>query len=589
VVNFTPAAVTFGNNEVQFVITEVNGAIDQGLSNNSLNIAFLVPVKEAVPFSESFNSFPTKWTILNPDGQGTWDYATAPRESPANKAMRFNIFDYEESYGEVDVLVSPVLDLSVAPVASVIFDVAYTRYQSSTDRLKVVVLSNCGTIEEGTVIFDRAGSTLQSTTPVAGGFVPAGTQDWKREFINLSAFLGQPNIQLAFVGVSDWGNNIYLDNISVLTTELEDVQLQGIESPSFITCNTNAAPVIIAQNVGTKIINSLTVQYSVNGVSSEFTVNNLTSSPGDEFKIELPALNLTLPSNSIAVVLVDPNGQPDQSQANNSKTFTILVEQTVARIPTRQNFDAGLGAWKTFNPDGGKRWQLTNTNFNRSIYFNAHNNTSLNEISWLVSPVLDFSAATKGSLVFDYSYRKGVGRSESLKVYGSKDCGATFEEITDVDLSAEESRFAWAPSVDEDWNHDFIVNLNSYVGESSVRIAFAVINGNGNNLFLDNLEFFVSDEPVLVAVTDALYNIYGYNLSDPLASKLQLTFNLGELSEAEYSIVDMMGKTLASAHLTDVLNQTYSLDETSQLASGTYMLRLRIGQESFVERFLIVR
>jgi hypothetical protein len=318
-------------------------------------------------------------------------------------------------------------------------------------------------------------------------------------------------------------------------------------------------------------------------------VNNLTSSPGDEFKIALPALNLTLPSNSIAVVLVNPNGQPDQSQANNSKTFTLLLEPTIERIPTRQNFDAGLGAWKTFNPDGGKRWQLTNTNFNRSIYFNANNNPSLNEISWLVSPVLDFSAATKGSLVFDYSYRKGVGRSESLKVYGSKDCGATFEEITDVDLSAEESRFAWAPSVDEDWNNDFIVNLNSYAGESSVRIAFAVINGNGNNLFLDNLEFFVSDEPVLVTVTDALYNIYGYNLSDPLASKLQLTFNLGELSEAEYTIVDMMGKTLASAHLTDVLNQTYSLDETNQLASGTYMLRLRIGQESFVERFLIVR
>lgn len=587
-VNFAPVGVTFGSNEVQFVITEVNGTTDQNPGDNSLTVPFHVPVRESIPFSENFNSFPTKWTIRNPDGQITWDLATAPRESSTNKAMRLNLFDYEESYGEVDALVSPVLDLTLAPVASIVFDVAYTRYLSSNDRLKIVVLSDCEALDEGTVVFEQMGSALRTTNSVAGGFVPVGSVDWKREFINISQFIGQPNIQLAFVAISDWGNNMYLDNISVLTTELEDVELQGIESPSFITCDPNTNPVIVVQNIGTKVINSLTVQYSVNGVPNQFTVNNLNASLGDEFKIALPALNLTLPSNTISVSLVNPNGQTDQSPANNSNTFTILVDQTVERIPTRQNFDAGLGAWKTFNPDDGKNWELTNTNFNGSIYFNAHNNTATNEISWLVSPVLDFSSVTEASLVFDYSYRQGVGRNESLQVYGSKDCGATFDAITPVDLSAEADQFAWAPTDEEDWIHDFIVNLNDYAGESSVRIAFAVINGNGNNLFLDNLEFFVSDNPVLIAAAEP-YNIYGYNLTTPTESKLQLTFNLDERSEVEYTIVDMMGKTLGSARLTDVLNQTYRIDEADQLATGTYMLRLRIGRQSFSERFLIVR
>lgn len=587
-VSFTPVDVTSGSNEVEFIITEVNGTTDQNPGNSNLNISFLVPVRESVPFSENFNSFPTKWTIRNPDGQKTWEHATAPRENATNKAMRLNLFDYDESYGEVDMLVSPVLDLTTAPVASVIFDYAYTRYLSSNDRLKVVIISDCESIEDGTVVFEQFGSALRTTNSVTGGFVPIGTQDWKRIFINISQFIGQANVQLAFVVISDWGNNMYLDNVSVVTTELEDVELQGIESPSFITCNANPTPVIVAQNIGTKDINSLTVTYTVNGVANQFVANNINASPGDEFRIEMPVLNLTQPSNTITISLVNPNGQTDQSPTNNSNTFTILVDQTVERIPTRQNFDAGIGAWKTFNPDAGENWELTNTNFNGSIYYNAHNNTSTNEISWLISPVLDFSAATEASFVFDCSYRQSAGRAESLHLYGSKDCGATFQIITIIDLPSEESQSAWAPISEEDWVQDIIVDLNEYAGESNVRIAFAVINGNGNNLFLDNLEFFVSDNPVLTVVTDT-YNLYGYNFSNPPASNLQLTFNLDERSDVEYAIVDMMGKTLRRARLTDVLNQTYSLDTTNPLAAGTYLLRLRIGTRAFSERFLIVR
>jgi hypothetical protein len=587
-IDFSPVLVGTGNNEIDFLVIEVNGTTDQNSNNNNATVTFNVPNKEATPYSENFNSFPTKWSIRNPDGKKTWELVTAPRESPTNKAMRLNLFDYDESYGEVDMLVSPILDLSSAPVAAVIFDVAFARHASQNDRLKVVVLSDCEDVEDGTVIYDKFALALKTVTTATGPFVPSGTVDWRREFINISQFIGQPNIQLAFVAISDWGNNLYLDNISVLTTELEDVELQAMETPGFITCESNPSPVVVVQNIGTKVINSLTVQYSVNGIASEITVNDLNASLGDEFKITLPALDLSAPSNTIAISLVNPNGKVDQSPANNSKTFPLLFDQTTERIPTRQNFDGGFGAWKTFNPDGGKTWQLTNTNFNGTVYFNAHNNLATNEISWLISPVLDFSATTEASLVFDYSYRQRLGRLESLKVYGSKDCGGTFEEITTVDLSSQEFSSAWAPTSEEEWVRDFIVNLNEYVGESSVRIAFAVINDNGNNLFLDNLEFFVTDDPVLITLTDS-YNVYGYNATDLTQSDLKITFNLAERSEVEYLIVDVMGKTLGSARLQDVLNQTYSLNESKQLASGTYILKMRIGTQSFTDRFLIVR
>jgi hypothetical protein len=587
-VTFTPVTVTGGNNMIEFQITEVNGTTDQNATNNAKVESFNIPEKETTPFSENFNSFPTNWSIRNPDSQITWDLATAPRETATNKAMRLNIFNYEDNNGEVDVLVSPVLDLSTAPVASLIFDVAFSRYTTSNDRLKVVVLSNCEDLQDGTVIYDKFGSQLQTVSPQSGSFVPTGADDWRREFVNLKDFLGQSNIQIAFVAINDWGNNLYLDNISVLTTELEDVELQGIESPTFITCDANPSPVVVVQNVGTKQINSLTIQYSVNGVMNQFVASNLNASVGDEFRITLPAINLTNESNALSISLLNPNGANDQSPANNSRTFTILLDQTIERIPTRQNFNAGFQDWKTFNPDGGKNWQTTNTNFDGSVYFSSYTNNATGEISWLVSPVLDFSGTSEASMVFDYSYRRREGKLEILKIYGSKDCGATFDEITTVNLSTELSSGLWVPTGAEDWTRDFIVDLSAYGGEPSVRIALAVINDNGNNLFLDNIEFFVTDNPILITQTTS-YTLYGYNPNDMSQSDLRITFNLEERSEIEYAILDMMGKIIDSAHISDVLNQTYRLDESKRLASGTYMLRLRIGEKSFADRFLIVR
>ncbi|HEY0739800.1 MAG TPA: M43 family zinc metalloprotease, partial [Chryseosolibacter sp.] len=260
-VSFSPVIVPTGVNTISFSITEVNGAADQNTANNSISNSFTVATRETTPFSENFNSFPSKWVLHNPDGKVTWEHATAPRETPQNKAMLLNFFDYEESYGEVDILLTPVLDLTDAPVASLVFDRSYVRYVSSNDRLKIVVLEDCEPIEDGTVVFDSAGSALRTANSVAGSFVPSGIQDWQREFINLTAFAGRANIQIAFIAISDWGNNLYLDNVSVITSELEDVSLLGIDSPSFITCESNPSPLVLGQNVGTKTITQVTIQY----------------------------------------------------------------------------------------------------------------------------------------------------------------------------------------------------------------------------------------------------------------------------------------------------------------------------------------
>jgi hypothetical protein len=42
-----------------------------------------------------------------------------------------------------------------------------------------------------------------------------GTDGWAKINVDLSAYRGQSNVQIAFLGTSDWGNDIYLDDIAV--------------------------------------------------------------------------------------------------------------------------------------------------------------------------------------------------------------------------------------------------------------------------------------------------------------------------------------------------------------------------------------
>ncbi len=168
--------------------------------------------------------------------------------------MKMDFFNYEDNLGEIDLLVTPVFDLSTEPVALLLFDVAYARFQDDHDGLKVIVLSDCNAdINQGTVVYDKSGAALQTRSPTTDEFVPANESQWRTEFIDLSAFAGQSNLQLAFVGINDWGNNLYLDNIKVVTTPLDDVELVEVISPSPVVCSNEIAPKVRIRNVGTLV------------------------------------------------------------------------------------------------------------------------------------------------------------------------------------------------------------------------------------------------------------------------------------------------------------------------------------------------
>lgn len=559
---------------VGFEIKQTNGGADGNPDNNFKSTTTQVPFKASVPLIQRFDIAPTDWIIQNPDLLTTWENVTAPNADPNNRAMSVDFFDYENT-GAIDRLISPVLDLSATTEALLKFDVAYAQFPNNAiDELKVVALTDCNAdLTSGVEIFSKSGSALATTASTANPFVPSGQSQWRAEPISLSAFAGQPNLQLVFITKNGFGNNLYLDNVFVLTGDFTDAAIKTVISPSPVVDKTQFTPTLIIQNAGAIPVTEFKMETRVNGtVVSTQQFSGQTLFTGDELEITLNAITLTDGSNQLTFTLLEPNGLPDDAPANNSIVQQVIVNSTVETIPLRQNFSLPFqNSWTIISQEAQFNWETTTTNKGTSLVYRAFDNTAVGDEAWLVTPVLDFSKIVKASLFFDLSYALSIKGMERLRILSSRNGGLTFLE-TQYDRQGNEFAVAnrndsWQPVNDQDWIREF-VNLSELAGEKSVRLAFVATNGNGNNMYLDEVEFFNDDNPN-PPVIEPPFRVYTPNFTE-----IKVTFNLPESENVRLQIYNTMGQLVLDNLLGNTLNQTYTIDMINQPA-GIYIVRLQ--------------
>ena len=580
-VSFSNVSFASGTHNVATEILLTNGVADGRTSDNTMSQTFFVPQTIAVPFTETFASMPATWNIVNPDEDITW--ALFNTSTANGNAARIAFFDYEDHVGEIDAIVSPSFDLSAAPAALLKFDVAYAQYGSSADALKVVLLSDCSSnLDEGTIVYNKSGSALATAPATSAPFLPSASE-WRTETVDLSPYIGQSNLQLAFVAVNDWGNNLYLDNIGLTTSPIADVIASGILLPGPVVCDNQVEPVVRVFNAGT-LINQLTITTTVNGDVYTQTMNDLNVPGNTSADITLDAIQLSTGPNIISVVLSQPNGVPDFFPTNNEVEYLTILDDTQESLPTRQRFDNNsVGNWITTNPTGGLNWESVLINNDPAIYANGFGSTAGDQ-TWLVSPVFDFTGIDDGLLRYDHSYASRMGASDVLYILASRDCGLTYTDTLHRAGSGSLARgrtseSAWKPSADTDWTRKNSVSLASLADVTEARIAFVFKSGEGNNLYIDNIEFFLSSNPIAITGGMEIYPTV------PVDEPVRVTFDLPEKVPVRLDVIDNTGRVLTTYRLDNVLNQTYTLDVTH--TAGLYYVRAATPTNVYVGRFII--
>ncbi len=210
---FPAATTTVGSHTFISYTSEPNGNYDWFLNNSRKAKNFnVIGTPIGTPIVEGFQGAtfpPANWVIDNPDGAYAWESWNTGFSS--TKSTRINFFNSPS--GQIDDIFVPAFDLTTTNnSATLTFDVAYAQYQTENDRLQVHVSTNCGST--WTQVYSKQGSTLSTAPATTTSFTPTSAQ-WRSESINMTSYIGNTNVLVRFRGISNYGNNLFLDNINM--------------------------------------------------------------------------------------------------------------------------------------------------------------------------------------------------------------------------------------------------------------------------------------------------------------------------------------------------------------------------------------
>lgn len=217
VYTFTGVTGVTGTNSVSIAVSNPNGQTDPTATNNTRTASFIIYPQVGGPaVSEAYASAtfpPANWNLINGGDAATWSRSTAGLNGAGCAKMDF----WTSPAGDQDALQLPAQDLTGVQDATMTFDLSHARYgTSSNDNLKIKISVDCGTT--WTTLFNKTGATLSTTTGSTSVFTPTTATQWRSELVSLAAFVGNSNVFVKFEANSDYGNNLYIDNVNFTFT-----------------------------------------------------------------------------------------------------------------------------------------------------------------------------------------------------------------------------------------------------------------------------------------------------------------------------------------------------------------------------------
>lgn len=269
-----------------------------------------------------------------------------------------------------------------------------------------------------------------------------------------------------------------------------------------------------------------------------------------------------------------------------TKTAYIVVTDQVVNFPFTEGFESGTfppSGWRVHNPDASVTFVRLNSiggfgNSTTSTRISQFTYRAYDQRDELITPPINLAGSVHPMLYFSMAYtRHSDLYTDTFEVYASEDCGASWNQVyrnggaTMITNSGPQTS-TFTPGA-SDW---IVANadLSAFAGKNNVRVKFVSVNGYGNNLYLDDIEF---REPWAVSNgSELVLDSKMFTSPNPFVDGFSLHVIAPAEETLEVSLMDITGRKIWSGGAFSVIAGKNELQLTpSGLAPGVYLVKVQ--------------
>lgn len=406
------------------------------------------------------------------------------------------------------------------------------------------------------------------------------------------------NLEDNLIIASTYGRGVWQSIIPVEVPS-NDVKFVELINPvnASLTCNGTLIPQVVVKNNGSNNINTVTVNYIINGTPYNFTWNG-TLTPSQNVTINLPQLNLTKGTYSISVNSTIPN---DAYGDNNSGAgiFYINDSGTVGQTNPFTNVSDEL---ITYNEgSSGSQWVRgirgigpMSSGGNTVYTTNLTGNYPDAIKSYIVSQCYNLSNVTNPQIQFDMKYHLEENW-DIVYVEYSTNFGQTWSLLGQQGTNWYNSNRTNASSGSANdcqncpggqWTGTnttlttYSYPLNALNNEQNVIFRIVFHTDEAENQLGVNVDDFVISG-VLSKENFELKNISVY----PNPSNGIFNISLGDIEPTSIEVYDLTGKIIVSKKEVLISNFETSID-LSKASQGIYFVKINTNNQNVVKRII---
>lgn len=283
------------------------------------------------------------WTATSTTAWSRRTTGTAPSCLPYAGAGMARFYSYNLSAGTTARLTSPAITFAGASYRVKFKMYRDSGYETDADNIKVYYNTT-----------GLAGGTLLGTVNRSRALAPVVSEDgWYSYAFDIPGTVSGTGY-VHFLGTSAYGNNIFIDEVTVEQIPALDAELSTVALSLIVPPATSNIPVAgTFKNFGTATINTIDVNWQVdNGTIHTQTLSGLSVAPNGTYNFThqdtwSPSAGLY----SVKVWVSNVNGGTDNDSTNDQIIKNISVASgTTTRLPLYEEFSSSTcGPCATFN------------------------------------------------------------------------------------------------------------------------------------------------------------------------------------------------------------------------------------------------